>query len=360
MDVHASLSERKKQILKAIIDVHIRLGEPVGSKFLTQNEQISLSSATIRNEMAELEEMGYLHQPHASAGRVPSSAGYRLYVDSLMNRSPISSGETETLDRFLKSRMEAFDSVMEQAGKLVSRLTGYTALTMKAKRSMLTIHRFDAVWIDERSFILVMTLDGDMVRSRNLHLSYDVDADVLRELVGILNETIANLTIEEINLPRIVAMQTALGDFAMLLNVVVKHVYEVIGAADAADLRFEGIQRLLDYPEFSDVDSIRALLDVFEQKEEIAKLISCTEPRQVHVILGSETSVHAMENVALLYRVIEEDGHIMGVIGVIGPLRMDYARVIGVIEYMTQRMEEMLGHTTPLLSEAAIKKDDKL
>ena len=132
MDHPSALSERKKQILKAIIDVHIRLGEPVGSKFLTQNEQIALSSATIRNEMAELEEMGYLEQPHTSAGRVPSSAGYRLYVDSLMNRYPVTQRETDELNTLLRQKADALDKMLEHAGKMISLLTNYTSLTMTA------------------------------------------------------------------------------------------------------------------------------------------------------------------------------------------------------------------------------------
>ncbi|MCQ2432305.1 MAG: heat-inducible transcriptional repressor HrcA [Clostridia bacterium] len=352
MEQHGALSDRKKQILKAIIDVHIRLGEPVGSKFLTQNEQISLSSATIRNEMAELEEMGYLRQPHTSAGRIPSRAGYRLYVDSLMNRRPLSSGESEQLDNLLKARQDAFGSVLEQAGKMISSLTGYAALTMKNGVSAVTVKRFDGVWIDSRSFILVMTLDRDSVRSKTVHMPVEISDAELKVLMRVLNDEAAGLTMDEINLPRIMKMETALGDHAMLLSTVIKHVYSVIGTMDSGDIRFEGVNRLLDYPEFSDIGHIRELFGVFENKDEIASLLTGAQDDQVNVIIGSETNVRAMENAALVFRTLTEDGRSIGALGVIGPLRMDYARVVGVIEYMAKRLEDLMNEGSAALPDS--------
>ncbi len=349
MGEHTPLSERKKQILKAVIDVHIRLGEPVGSKFLTQNQQISLSSATIRNEMAELEEMGYLCQPHTSAGRVPSSAGYRLYVDSLMKEGTISEGESERLDTLRKMRQDAFEAVLRQAGKLVSELTGYMSLTVQQSGHAMSVRRFDGVWIEPRSFIFVMTLDGDIVRSKNMHLPLDLDATGLARLISVLNEHLAGLTMEQMTLPRIIRMEESLGEEAILLSTVTKQIYEVIGAQDSGGIQYEGMHKLLTYPEFSDRDRLQALFAVLEEKNAVGALIEPAAEGRVHVVLGGETGIPAMEQIALLYRSVSVNGERMGTIGVLGPQRMDYAKVIGILDYMAHRLSELSGNITPRL-----------
>lgn len=345
MEHHAELSERKKKILKAIIDVHIRLGEPVGSKFLTQNEQITLSSATIRNEMAELEEMGYLEQPHTSAGRIPSRAGYRLYVDSLMNRYPITSKETEELNGLVRTKIDALDKLLEQAGKMVSMLTNYTSLTMKTGSAQGVVRRFDAVWLDMNSFILVMTLDGETVRSKTVHLNSGVDAETLKHLTDVLNENIAGVPMESINLPRMVAMEDAMGEYAPMISAVVKTVYEVIGDMDMGDIRFEGINKLLQYPEFTDVNRIREMFDVFEKKDEIMNVMAHADTDRVNVIIGGETTVRPMENSTLIFKNLKENGRVVGAIGVIGPCRMDYSKVVTLIDCMTDRITRALNGT---------------
>jgi len=347
MDHRTELSERKKQILKAIIDVHIRLGEPVGSKFLTQNEQIALSSATIRNEMAELEEMGYLEQPHTSAGRVPSRAGYRLYVDSLMNRYPVTARETEELNALMRSKIDALDKVLEQAGKMVSLLTNYTSLTMKAGAAGGVVRRFDAVWLDEGSFILVMTMDGDTVRSKTVHTAHPTSPETLKRLCAALNESAAGITMEQINLPRMMAMEQAMGDDAPLISPVIKSVYEVIGTMESGDIRFEGVNKLLQYPEFTDVDRIREMFDVLEKKDEIMSVMTAAQNDRVNVIIGGETTVRPMENSTLVFRNLTENGRVIGAIGVIGPCRMDYSKVVTLIDAMTERITHMLDGDFP-------------
>lgn len=352
MGDHSTLSERKKQILKAVIDVHIQLGEPVGSKFLTQNQQISLSSATIRNEMAELEEMGYLCQPHTSAGRIPSSAGYRLYVDSLMKKEAISKGESEKFDALRKMQKDAFEAVLGQAGKLVSELTGCMSFAVQQRGHAPCVRRFDGVWIEPRSFIFVMTLDGDTVRSKNMHIPIDLDAAGLARLISVLNEHLAGLTMEQMTLPRMVRMEASLGEESFLLSAVTKQIYEVIGAQDAGGIHYEGMHKLLTYPEFSDRDRLQALFAVLEEKDAIAALIEPAAEGRVHVVLGGETGIDAMEQTALLYRSVTVGGERLGTIGVLGPQRMDYARIIGILDYMAHRLSELSDGITPQLPSA--------
>ena len=305
--------------------------------------------------MAELEEMGYLEQPHTSAGRVPSHAGYRLYVDSLMNSYPVSTHETEELaglDELADARQNAFDKVLEQAGKLIAALTNYTSLTMKAGRMVAAVRRFDAVWIDAHSFILVMTLDGDTVQSRNVRIGFEASAEDLRLLTGVLNANIVGLTMEQINLPIMLRMESELGACAPLLSPVIKSVYEVIGKMEPGDIRFEGVNRLLQYPEFSDIGRIREMFDLLENKEELMALMTRSRTDKVNVIIGGETGIRPMENATLIFRNLTDSGRIVGAIGVIGPCRMDYAKAVTLIDMLADRISEMLAHpgnTVPLL-----------
>ncbi len=348
MDPNASLSERKKQILKAVVDVHIRLGEPVGSKFLTQNEQIALSSATIRNEMAELEEMGYLEQPHTSAGRIPSGAGYRLYVDSLMNRYPISVSESRELEGIAGGRDDALDKMLERAVKMLSALTGYTAFAAKPGGNAVTVRRFDAVLTSQRSFILVMTLDEDNVQSGNVRTPIDITEEDLRRLMRTLNENIAGIPMERINLPCMIRMESDMGDRSALISPVIKRVYETAGAATEGELHFEGLNLLLQYPEFSDVKRMRELLEALEQKEPLLEAIFRSDPGRVNVIIGSETAMHLVNHAAMVFKLLTEEGRVTAAIGVIGPSRMDYAKAVSLLDHLTLKMSAFM-HTEPYL-----------
>ncbi|MBO5649573.1 MAG: heat-inducible transcription repressor HrcA [Clostridia bacterium] len=327
--------------------MHIRFGEPVGSKYLTQSEQIPLSSATIRNEMAELEQMGYLEQPHTSAGRVPSRAGYRLYVDSLMNRYPVTAREWEELNAIMRSKVDALDKVLEQAGKMVSLLTNYTSLVMKVGSAGGVVRRIDTVWLDDGSFILVMTLDGDTVRSKTIRTDRPVDREMLVQLCAALNEHIAGIPIEQINLPRMMAAEHAAGDSAFLISPVIKCLYEVLGTAETPDIRFEGVNKLLQYPEFSDIDRFREMFEVLENKDEIMTVMQSAQNDRVNVIIGGETTVRPMENSTLVFRNLTENGRVVGAIGVIGPCRMDYSKVVGLIDAMTDRINTMMDGEAP-------------
>ena len=167
------LSERKKLILKAIIDAHINMGEPVGSKYLTQNKQITYSSATIRNEMAELEDMGYLEQPHTSAGRVPSELGYRFYVDSLIQRYRMTASEINELRSMLRAKITELDGILAQATKIASALTHYTALSVKPRETQICVSRFETIFLDSRNFILVMIISHGVVKTKYIKLDFD-------------------------------------------------------------------------------------------------------------------------------------------------------------------------------------------
>ncbi|MBQ1245360.1 MAG: heat-inducible transcription repressor HrcA [Clostridia bacterium] len=339
------LSERKKQILKAIVDAHIADGEPVGSKYLMEKGQFPCSSATIRNEMAELEALGYLEQPHTSAGRVPSERGYRFYVDSLVEHYAMTAREIYQINELLKNKMAELDHILLTASKVASNLTNYTAFAIKPRASSVTIRRFDAVFMDESTFILVLVTSAGRVRTKTVRLSdmpplSQGDTDLL---AAVCNEHLHDLSANEITLPMMIEMERAMGDRAALVSVAVKVIYEAMSELDEGELKVSGMDRLLQYPEFNDPDRMKEVLGAIENKDDILRMVSDPDREGVNVVIGSESAVKVMEHSALVYKPIVKDGRTVGAIGVLGPSRMDYAKVLATIEGISGSVESMLS-----------------
>ena len=337
------LSERKKRILKAIVDAHIVDGEPVGSKYSMQDEHLNCSSATIRNEMAELEALGYLEQPHTSAGRVPSELGYRFYVDSLIESYAMTTNEITEINKLLKSKMNELDQILLAASKLAGNLTNYTSFLIKPRASSVRIKRFDVIFVDRHSMLLVMISDGGAVVTKRLSIDISVSQLTASDLAMALNDHIAGLTANEITLPIIVELENAMGDKAAIVNPIIKIIYESMNELDGGDLKVSGMDRLLQYPEYSNKDQLRELLGAFEKKEDILELVSDSEGDGVNVVIGSESSVKVMNNSALVFKPVVRDGKTLGAIGIIGPRRMDYAKVVATIEGLAGNVESILN-----------------
>ncbi len=342
------LSERKKQILKAIVDAHIADGEPVGSKYLMERGQFPFSSATIRNEMAELESLGYLEQPHTSAGRVPSERGYRFYVDSLVEHYAMTAREIYQINELLKEKMAELDHILLTASKVASNLTNYTAFAIKPRAARVTIRRFDAVYLDDTTFILVLVTSGSRVKTKTVRLSDmpPLSQSVTDLLAAVCNEHLHDLSANEITLPMMMEMERAMGDRAALVSVAVKVIYEAMSELDEGELKVSGMDRLLEYPEFNDPDRMKEVLGAIENQDDILRMVSDPEREGVNVVIGSESSVKVMDHSALVYKPIVKDGKTIGAIGVLGPSRMDYAKVLATIEGISGNIETMLGNDT--------------
>ncbi len=337
------LSDRKKLILKSIVDVHIRHGEPVGSKLLTQNKQISCSSATIRNEMAELEELGYLEQPHTSAGRIPSEAGYRFYVDWLIDQYNFTQSEITELQNSLHQKQNELDSIMQTAVTLASKLTNYTALSLKPRQQRITVTRYELMRLDETTLVLIMVI-GSIVKTKYIRSNRSIPTEAAMLLASVLNEKATGITASEITLPMMMEMERMMGEFDYLVSPVVKAVCETISVFDGGEIRFEGINRLLSYPEFYDMDRLRDMLALFEKKEALLEVLSdeAQHGDGVQVFIGRENLVKVMDNSTLVFKAIVDHGQTVGAIGIIGPTRMDYGRVIATIDRLSRGVAEAL------------------
>jgi len=336
------LSERKKKILEAIIKQYVESGEPVGSKFLADLPTIKASSATIRNEMAELTEMGYLQQPHTSAGRIPSEQGYRYYVDSLMESYNSTTEEIGTLNELLKARTEQLDRIIDDAGKLASALTNYPAISVKSNKRRQVVKRFSVMQNDACNFLLIMLIGRDTVRTKNITTKVYLDEATLMRLQTVLNRHLANLDLDTLTFAQMMSMEKELGEYGFLASPVVKSIYEALAEDTESDVKIEGVDRLLAYPEFSDVGQLKSLLGLFEQKEEIVSLVEESDKNGVNVLIGSENTVDTMNGSTLIFKTIRVDGVDIGAIGIIGPCRMDYEKVISTIDSLTKTITQMM------------------
>ena len=346
-DNTGQLSERKKAILKAIIEAHIEHGEPVGSNYLMKNKGINYSSATIRNEMAELEDMGYLEQPHTSAGRVPSELGYRFYVDTLIEDYDLTAREIGELKSTLTEKRAELDHILSSAMELASSMTNYPALAVKPRFHGFTVRKYSLVSIDEFNFVLVMVTSTGETKTRNLRSDREVPAAAADMMTGLLNKYLVGVRGNEITLDVVLEMERQMGEWSFIVSPIAKIIHETVSSDTGGELMVEGVNKLLSYPEYSDVERLQDMLSLFESKDDLLEVISdgseADTDDSVKVIIGSENVVKTMDNSTLIFKPIMQGGKTVGVIGIIGPTRMDYSRVIAMINRLTDGISEVMN-----------------
>ncbi len=345
------LSDRKRLILKKVIEAYIESGEPVGSKLLTQEGKIKYSSATIRNEMAELEELGFLVQPHTSAGRVPSELGYRFYVDSLVEQYDETKREESELKKLLSVKMSEIDSILENATKVASAMTNYTALSLRPRPSAITIKRYEAVYLDEYSYLIVMIASGvESVKTKKIQASFKVTPSLVSALGQVLNGAIAGLSMNDINISVIMNMESAIVELSGedqrsandIVSLTIKSIYETMNEL-GSEIKFEGLNRLLQYPEYKNLDKLQKMISTIENKEDIIKAVSTIDQSddETKIFIGSENMVKIMDDSTLIYKNLKLNGKTIGAIGIIGPCRMDYSKVLATIDQLSNEINKL-------------------
>lgn len=351
------LNERKMQILQAIILNYLETAEPVGSRTISRHSPLGLSSATIRNEMADLEELGFIIQPHTSAGRIPSSKGYRLYVDHLLSSGRIpDEDETRVLTALLKDKSHQLDTVLKEIGELLSVLTRYPTVVTMPQIKKTKLKHLQLIPLDDRSVILVIVTDGNIVRNHVLKVTRSLSHEESDRLSKVLNSNLQGLTIEEINLPVIQKMRRELGADQGLVTDLLDAIQSTVQYADDVELYATGTTNILDFPEFSDISRARALMEVFHRKEEMLQTIGDThgmEPgRNLRITIGTENELEPMQDCSVVTTTYSVGGRNIGSISVIGPVRMDYGKVISTLGAMMQDFQKMLrdeaGHRPEL------------
>lgn len=332
------LSERKKKVLRSVVDLYIRTAEPVGSKAITELPDMAYSSATIRNEMAELTTMGYLEQPHTSAGRVPSTAGYRLYIDELMQDYRLSMDETKTINSAIEEKMQRFDEAMEKVAKLVSQATDLPAISVTARHGACSVRRFDLILAGAGSFILVLLLSTDQVENKLIKLPLNVNEDDLKLLSAVLNATMTELSAEEFTPQLLERVSRSAGAAASLVPVIVEFTIATLRVQQDASVSVAGQMRLLGHPEYRDVDKAQRLLSSLED-ESLANLPAVFQGGAgTRVLVGPENVAAELKDSSVVMTKFDIGEGMEGVIGVVGPTRMDYAKITARLSYFAESL----------------------
>ena len=341
------LSERRKRILRTVVESYIATAEPIGSKAIAEQAGLTCSSATIRNELAALETLGLLEQPHTSSGRIPTASGYRFYVNELMEQHKLSMQETQTINSQLHLKMQELDRVIDQAGRMVSQLTNYPAFAMTDRREKATITRFDLLMVDQNSFIIVVMTNLNVVKNKLVKLPVDVNEPQLQLLNTLLNTSFVGKTAEELN-PELMRMaEKAAGSAYGLISLVVSFAMEVLEDAGRSSVHTAGANRILEHSEYQDVDKAHELLSYLDHDAELAQLPGAMGDSDTKILIGPENVSDALKDTSVVMASYDIGEGMRGVIGVVGPTRMDYAKVTARLNYFAESLSKMFGKGEP-------------
>lgn len=335
------LGERKLKILAAIVDAYVRTGEPVGSKALCEALDFSVSSATIRNEMAELVELGLLEQPHTSAGRVPSHLGYRLYINRLMNRQSISEEEQRFIDGNLSASADDPEHLLEEASQVLADMTKYAAVTTTPSDEEATVRHLQFVQTGRRSAMVVLMTSSGIIKNRLFRCDYDLTPEVLRVFHRMLNEKLTGLPVASITPAFIQTMAVSMGELTMLMPSVLMAVLEAARESLEADVCMDGQTNLLFLPEF-EADSARRILEFLNRRDAIVRLLNSQESG-IQVLVGRESEQPELIDSSIVVARYTLGGKDAGAIGIVGPTRMNYAKIMAKLEYLASSVGQLLN-----------------
>ena len=335
------LTERKKQILKRVVEDYIAAAEPVGSKALCEEMGGSVSSATIRNELADLVEMGYLEQPHTSAGRVPSPKGYRLYVNELMEQKRLTEDEEQKINDTLHGKLSGIDNVMSKAGQMVSSIVNYPTYTVTGSRRELSVKRFELLPVDTTSFIVVVMTDDDRVKSQLQHSALPFEGEKLSDLKHLLNTHFARRTRAEMS-EHLMSLSDQLSpELFLVVSKAVEYAMEVLEAGGRRDVTTSGASQILKMPEYRDVDKAHELVTFLVDNKENLPVPEDDAPMKI--LIGPENVNEALKETSVVVASYDIGDGMRGLVGVVGPTRMDYATVTARLSYFAESLTKMFG-----------------
>lgn len=329
MQSHPELDDRKMKILKTIIKTYLETGEPVGSRTISKDSDLNLSSATIRNEMADLEDLGYILQPHTSAGRIPSDKGYRLYVDMLMEEKE--QEVTGIRDRVLE-KVDKLDQLLKQVAKVLAVSTNYATMISAPRYNSNKLKFIQLSQVDEDQILAVIVMEGNIVKNKIVTVDQVLGNETMLKLNMLLNTSLNGMSVEEINLGMIARLKEQAGIHSEVISDVLDAVANTIQLDEDMEIYTSGATNIFKYPELSDKQSAQEIISAFEEKQQLAELVTRTmsseENRGIQVYIGEETPVDTMKDCSVVTATYELGQGMQGTIGIIGPKRMDYENVM--------------------------------
>lgn len=340
MQAREELGERKLKILHAIIKTYLETGEPVGSRTISKYSDLNLSSATIRNEMADLEELGYILQPHTSAGRIPSDKGYRLYVDMLMEEKE---QELNEMQEQMLEKADKMDQLLKQAARVLATNTNYATMVSTPRGSANRIKFIQLSQLDDEQIIAVIVFGGNVIKNKIITVEDPLSNETLLKLNMLLNTSLNGLTVEEINLGLIVRLKEQAGIHGDVVSNVVDAVADAIHVDDDMQIYTSGTTNIFKYPELSDTQSAQEIISAFEEKQQLTELVTQTlsqeENTGIQVYIGDETPVKNMKDCSVVTATYELGDGMKGTIGIIGPKRMDYEHVLKSLKKLQSELD---------------------
>ncbi len=339
---NVELSERKLKILHAIIKNYLETGEPVGSRTISKYSDLRLSSATIRNEMADLEELGYIILPYTSAGRIPSDKGYRLYVDMLMSEK---AQEINEMQEQMLEKADKMDQLLKQAARVLANNTNYATLISSPMSNVNKIKFIQLSIVDEDQILAVIVLSGNVIKNCIINMEEPINNENLLKLNMLLNTTLNGMPIEEINLGLIARMKEQAGSHGDVVGHVLDAVADTIQIGDDMQIYTSGATNIFKYPELSDKQSAQEIISAFEEKQQLTELVTQTLSREdntgIQVYIGEETPVETMKDCSIVTATYELGEGVKGTIGIVGPKRMDYEHVLASMKRLQSELDEM-------------------
>ena len=340
MRLNQELDERKMTILQSIIKTYLETGEPVGSRTISKYTDLNLSSATIRNEMADLEDLGYIIQPHTSAGRIPSDKGYRWYVDMLMEEKE--QEVTEMREQMLE-KADKMDQLLKQAAKVLANSTNYATMVSAPSYNRNKLKFIQLSQVDENQIIAVIVMEGNIIKNKIITITEPLSNEELLKLNMLLNTNLNGMAIEEINLGMIARLKEMAGAHREVVSDVLDAVGNTIQTSNDYEIYTSGATNVFRYPELSDNQSAQEIINAFEEKQQLAALVSQTlasdENKGIQVYIGNETPVQTMKDCSVVTATYELSEGMQGTIGIIGPKRMDYEHVMKTLKTLMSELD---------------------
>lgn len=355
------LDDRKLRILKAVIQNYLETGEPVGSRTISKYTDLKLSSATIRNEMADLEELGYIIQPHTSAGRIPTDKGYRLYVDDMMSQKEFEldfreaevsdrEKEVETMKSMLSEKVDKVEELLQNVAKVLAKDTNYATMitTPQVKGNKLKFVQLSQ--LEPLKILAVIVMEGNIIRNKVITVSEELTQENLLKLNILLNTSLNGLTLEQMNLAMVSAMESQAGEHAALIKEVLEAIVETISSADNLKIYTSGATNIFKYPELSDKTKASELIYTLEEKQSLTGLVTKNSKDEddnhgIQVYIGNETPIETMKDCSVVTATYELQDGMKGTIGIIGPKRMDYEKVVGTLKTIRAQLDDMFKKT---------------
>ena len=340
------LDERKVKILEAIIRTYLETGEPVGSRTISKYTDLNLSSATIRNEMSDLVELGYIIAPHTSAGRIPSDKGYRFYVDHLLETRD---KEISDMKNFVIEHTEKMDQVLKQVAKMLAQTTNYATMISSPKYSGKKVKFIQLSMLDDNQLLAVVVMEANVVKNKIIPLAQPIDNEVIFKLNLLLNSTLNGLSIPEINLGTISKMKEQAGAYSDIVGIVLDAVAESI-SQEELEIYTSGATNIFKYPELSDSQKASELIYTLEEKQQLAALVSDSlsseDETGIQVYIGNESPIQTMKDCSVVTATYELGEGVKGTVGIIGPKRMDYERVMDSLKELKTQLDGIFNKTS--------------